>query len=391
MTPAPLVACSGSLMLGGSTTFLVNLGHSFRERGMTLNVVSMDEKNEMAADFAAAGANVRCLPRQGLIYEDRIRQAWREIAALHPPAVLACLGSESFEPLRLLPSETVRLGIIQSDDPGPYEMARHFAPWLDAMVGVSETICGRLRADPAFAKTRVEHIPYGIHFGPENVRPPRDTGQPLKLVYLGRMIEEQKRVSRLVELVRLLDARGEKFEFTFAGSGQDLPSVQAALARLPNVRILGEIPNSETQALLRSQDIMVILSDYEGLPLSLLEAMGLGVVPVVSDLESGLRQVVTEQTGVRVPVGDVAGAADAISALGRDTRRLAALSIAASQLVRDEYSAARMCQRYLDLIGSFNKGPANWPSDVEAPAPLLLGQQWMYQGWPRKIRRWLKK
>src|SRR5581483_6033187 len=269
MTPTPLVACSGSLMLGGSTTFLVNLARSFRDRGLTLPVVSMDERNEMAADFAAAGAAVRCVPATGLIYEDRIRQAWREIAAQQPAAVLACLGAESFEPLRLAPPAAARLGIIQSDDPGPYEMARQFAPWIDAMVGVSEMICRKLREDPAFANKRVEQIPYGIQFGPQNARPPRNPGAPLKLVYLGRMIEEQKRVSRLVELVTVLNERGDKFEFTLAGSGRDLPKVQAALAKVPNVRILGEIPNSETRELLRSQDVMVILSDYEGLPLSL--------------------------------------------------------------------------------------------------------------------------
>ena len=391
MNTAPLVACSGSLMLGGSTTFLVNFAQSFRERGLVLNVVSMDERNEMASDFAAAGAQVRCLPERGLIYEDRIAQAYREIAAHRPAAVLACLGAESFEPLRLIPSGTLRLGIIQSDDPGPYQMARHYVPWLDAIVGVSERICQRLREDPAFAKTRVEHIPYGIQFAPENARPPRDPSAPLKLFYLGRMIEEQKRVSRLVELVRMLASRGEKFEFTFAGSGRDLPTVQAALQGSPNVRILGEVPNTETRALLRAQDVLVILSDYEGLPLSLLEAMGEGVVPVVSDLESGLRQVVTEQTGIRVPVGNVAAAVDAISLLARDPARFAALSAAASKLVRDDYSAKRMGQRYLDLIGSAPGLVATWPADVPVPTPLMLGRPWLFRGVARSARRLLKK
>lgn len=388
---SPLLACSGSLMLGGSTTFLVNLSRSFHERGLVLDVVGLDERNEMAADFAAAGARVQCLPRRRLIYEDRIHAAWRAMAARKPVAVLACLGAESFEPLRLLPAGVARLGVIQSDDPAPYAMARNYASWLDAIVGVSTTICDRLRKDGAFAKTRIEHIPYGIAFGPENVRAPRDFARPLKLVYLGRMIEEQKRVSRLVELARLLAARGENFEFMLAGSGSELATVQEALRGLPSARCLGEIPNSETRALLRSQDVLVILSDYEGLPLSLLEAMGEGVVPVVSDLESGLRQVVTEQTGICVPVGNVAAAADAIGALARDPARLAALSSAAGKLAREEYSAARMGQRYLDLIGAIAKPGAVWPEHVSVPAPVELKPEWLYQGLGRSARRWLKR
>ena len=378
-------------MLGGSTTFLVNLGRSFRERGLALDVVCMDERNEMAADFAAAGARVQCLPRRGLIYEDRIRAARRAMAPASPVAVLANLGSESFETLRLVPPGVVRLGIIHSDDPGPYRMARHFVPWLDVLVGVSEAVCRRLRADPVYANIRVERIPCGVHFGPENARPPRDPAAPIKLLYLGRMIEEQKRVSRLAELARLLVARRVPFEFTFAGSGQDLPSLKEALKELPNARFLGEIPNAETQALLRAQDVLVILSDYEGLPVSLLEAMGQGVVPVVSDVESGMRQVVSEQTGILVPVGDVPAAADAISRLARDPARQTALSAAASKLVRAEYSASRMAQSYLDLIGTPATAVAAWPADVNVPAPMIVQPAWLYSGLARRARRLLKR
>jgi glycosyltransferase involved in cell wall biosynthesis len=387
----PLLACTGALPLGGSTTFLLNLGKSIRSRGLDFAVVSMAENNEMAADFAAAGVTVECVPARGLIYEDRIQRAYRAIAARRPAAVLACLGSDSFEPLRLVPPGTARLGIIQSDDPPPYEMSRHFAPWLDAMVGVSETICAKLRADAAFHNARIEHIPYGIQFEPETPRSARDPASPLKLIYLGRIIEEQKRVSRLAELVRLLTSRAQRFEFTLAGSGPELPALMEALRNYPNVHFLGEVPNTETRALLRSQDVQVILSDFEGLPLSLLEAMGEGVVPVVSDIESGMRQVVTAETGVRVPIGDVRAAADAIAALARDPARLAALSVSGARLVRTEYSAARMGSRFLDLASALSKPVDAWPAEVSVPAPMIVSQPWLYRGLARRVRRALKK
>lgn len=390
--PVPLLACTGSLKLGGSTTFLVNLGRSFRDRGLALEVVSFAPENEMAADFAAAGARVQCLPAAPrLIYEDRILWAYRAMASRRPAGVLACLGTESFEPLRLLPPGVARMGIIQSDDPGPYRLARDYAPWLDAMVGVSETICRRLREDPATAKTRIEHIPYGIHFGPEEPRAKRNAAAPIKLIYLGRMIEEQKRVSRLAELTRLLTTRGEKFEFTFAGSGRNLPTLQNSLHDVPGVRFLGEVANAEVRGLLRAHDVLVLLSDYEGLPLSLLEAMGEGVVPVVSDLESGLRDVVTEETGIRVKVGDIQAAADAIAVLARDSSRLAALSAAGSRLAREHYSAARMGERFLDLVGAFAKPEASWSPTVTVPTPLGVRSPWLYRGVGRAVRRALRR
>ena len=385
----PLAACTGGLRLGGSTTFLINLAWAFRERGLELPVISMSDDNEMDADFASVGVSVRVLSRRRLIYEDRIAGAYAEVARKHPAAVLACLGSDSFEVLPLLPPNVLRLGIIQSDDPNPYQCVRHFAPWLDAVVGVSTLICEKLSRDsPPF---RVKHIPYGIRFGPTVARPLRDISRPVRIIYVGRIIEIQKRISRLVELAEVLAARGERFEFTFAGAGPALASSVERLKPLSNVRFLGEVPNAQVAGLLQSNDLFVLLSDYEGLPLSLLEAMGHGLVPVVSDLSSGIRDAVTGETGVRVPVGDVKAAADAISQLARDPSRLAALSRAASQVARQGYSAETMAARYLELIDELRKGTPVWGASTEVPAPVLISRPWLYRGWPRRMRRCLKR
>ena len=114
-------------------------------------------------------------------------------------------------------------------------------------------------------------------------------------------------------------------------------------------------------------------------------------MPVVSDLESGIRDVVTEQTGVRVPVGDVSAAADALVGLAQNRARLATLSAAAAQSVRTEYSAARMAEKYLQVIGPLAPTPVFWPGEVPVPAPLGIERPWLYQGLPRVARRWTKR
>ena len=387
----PIVAVTGGLRLGGSTTFLLNLGRVFRERGLELPVICLAGQNEMAADFAQAGIEVQMMESPRLIFEDRLQLVYRAIAAKQPRGVLACLGGDSFEPLRALPKNVVRMGIIQSDDPKPYKLTREFAPWLDVMVGVSEAICKKLADEGLSAKSRIEHIPYGVRFSPARAAIARDVSQPLRIIYVGRIIETQKRVSRLVELVKTLSARGEKFEFTLIGSGPELQSSRDALKIFPNVRFLGDLPNVEISGRLRESDVFVLLSDFEGLPLSLLEAMGEGVVPVVSDLESGVRQVVTSETGVRVPVGDVPAAVDAIGALARDPARLARLANAASEFVRRQYSAATMAEGYLKLVDELAKREIVWPTQAEIPVPLSYNTGWLSLRWTRPVRRTLKR
>ena len=386
----PLAATTGSLLLGGSSTFLVNLAGAMQRRGFVLPVIVLSARNEHERDFAAVGNPVHCVSNRRAIYEDRLLAGYQLLRGYRPQAVLSCLSSESFEPLRVVPPGVARIGIIQSHDPGPYANIRAFSETLDAVIGVSEEICRHLRSLPELAHVHIERIPYGIEFAP---MPPRsfNAAKPLHVIYLGRLIEEQKRVSRLAELARRLQEQKAGVQLTIAGDGPQRDSLRASLADCDIVTFREAVPYSTVPALLAEHDVFVLLSDYEGLPLSLLEAMGAGVVPVASDLESGIREVVTNGTGVRVPVGDVAAAADAIAGLARDRSTLEALSEAAARAVRDEYSAARMADRYLHLISRLARPSAEWPVTVRIPKPFGVRHPWLYDGFPRMARRWTKR
>jgi glycosyltransferase involved in cell wall biosynthesis len=331
------------------------------------------------------------IPHRGRIYEDRLQLAYNEIARWQPRMIVACLGSDSFEMLRLAPPECRRVGMVQSHDPSVYDSLRHYAPWLDAMVGVSAEISHHLATLPEFSRCRIELIQYGISFPKSTERPVTSEDQPLRIIYLGRMVEEQKRVSRLVQLVKRLDQRGENCRFTFVGSGPQTGEIKSALASFRSVEFTGEVTNYEAQRLLETQDVLILLSDYEGLPLSLLEAMGQGVVPVVSELASGIREAVTSSCGIRVPVGDVQAAADAIVALSRDRQRLSAMARSASAFARQNYSAERMASEYLQLVDTLAAETAVWPKDVYVPTPLGVRPEWLFSGLPRLLRRAVKR
>jgi glycosyltransferase involved in cell wall biosynthesis len=386
----PLVALALCMPLGGSSTFLVNLARAFHHRGLLLPVVVLSEVNDFAADFAGFGGSVKMISRRRHIYEDRLRLAYAEVARWRPRAVLASLGPDSFEVLRVAPPGCARIGMIQSHEPSVYSSVV-YGPWLDAMVGVSAEICSHLSTLPEFSRCRIERIPYGIPFPEATARSAPNPDQPLRVIYVGRIVEEQKRVSRLVELVRFLEQRGENFRFTFVGSGPQLPGMQSALAASRLVEFAGAVPHHDVQRLLAAHDVFILLSDYEGLPLSLLEAMGQGVVPVASDLASGIREVVTDDCGIRVPVGDVRGAAEALVALSRDRQRLAAMGAAASALARRNFGADRMAAQFLELVDALAPGKVEWPADVRIPTPFGMRPRWMFSGLPRRLRRLVKR
>lgn len=381
-------AVTGGLLLGGSSTFLVNLSRAFPSTGQSLSLLLLSQGNDHVADFAAIPADLHTVPADR-IYEDRLSWARRTLGELRPAAVLACLGGSSFEVLRSVPPGVLRLGLIQSDDEVVYQMTRNYAPWMDAMVGVSEQICRNIRTITEFARTPVHYIPYGIHFSPAARLPRRDAA--LKVVYVGRLIEEQKRVSRIVSLIRNVRRQGLNITFTFIGGGPQENETRAALAGVEGVSFAGEVPNEQIANLLASQDVYLLLSDYEGLPISLLEGMGQGLVPVVSDLPSGIRDVVTGDCGIRVPVGDEAAALEALKRLSASPTLVEHLGAAAAQKIRQEFSASRMAENYAILVRSATaEFKPDWSGPVRIPKPLNVRPRWLYSPVGRVFRRLIK-
>jgi glycosyltransferase involved in cell wall biosynthesis len=385
----PVAAITGGLLLGGSSTFLINLARGFQQFNHPLPIVCLSDTNEHEADFVRIMAKLSVMKDKRLIYEDRLAWAYAQIASTRPNAVLACLGAESFEILRLVPPGVMRVGLIQSDHQNPYATAASFAPWIDTIVGVSNEITQKLESMPEFGEKPVHTIPYGIYFDETDERQIRSTEEPLRVIYVGRLIEEQKRVSRLVTLAQKLESTCAPIRLTLAGSGPQEKELRAKLEGSSVARVIGEVSNAQVVELLRQHDVFILLSDYEGLPLALLEAMGYGLVPVVSDLPSGIREAVPEHAGIRIPPGDVDAAASALNALAVDSTRLSHLSKSAQRTAREHYSAKRMAGDYLKLVESSFGSAKEWPVKIRVPAPIGLNP-FVFSGISRTARRWLR-
>jgi len=384
----PIAAVSYNLLLGGTTTFLVNLAKGINSRGHRLSIVAFREPNEHVTDFSAVDARVDVLCSDNhLIYEDRIYWAYSRIARVSPRMIIANLGSESFEILRIVPPGVVRVGMVQSLHEPPILLARAFSQWCDVVVGVSTEICDAL-IRRGVSHGLVRHIPYGVDFGRAVDRESNGRINSLRVVYVGRIVEEQKRISRLVELISRAAASNLPVKFTIIGAGPDGDATRRCLASLPNVTWLGKVPHRAIVEHLRHQDLFVLFSDYEGLPISVIEAMGQGVVPIVSDLPSGIDEAIPPGCGFRVPPGDISAALEIIRRLSVDRRELSHLAKRAEQHARSKYGLAEMVDEYLALA---KQGESRcWPESVGIPVPIGVKPTFMFRGVMRALRRRLK-
>lgn len=140
----------------------------------------------------------------------------------------------------------------------------------------------------------VRRIPYGVPVPPTKVE--RSPAR-LRIAFVGRLADEQKRISDVTSVLCKSVREVPGTEAVIYGDGPDRAAVERILAtegRGLDVRLDGRVAGEEIQQRLLVCDAIVLLSDYEGLPIALMEAMACGCVPVCLRIRSGIPELVED-------------------------------------------------------------------------------------------------
>jgi len=382
---------TGVLDLGGTTTFLCNLGGELLRRGIPTAVFSFRQHHPLAKDFERQQIPVFATDERRFIYEDCLVRILGEIARFQPTVVVASLAATAFEVLRYVPAGTFRIGMAQSHDPGVYRTIGFYAGHVDAMAAVSKAIHQTIPTLPEFAKVPVHYLPYGVPIPAAPTAPASAPGTPLRILYLGRLEQSQKRVRCFPEILARLAASGIPFHWTIAGEGEEGPLLRSTM-RSPSptqtISFIGKVQYSDVPRVLAEHDLFLLASGFEGLPLSLLEAMASGLVPVVSDLASGIREVVDETSGLLVDPNHIPGYADAIAHLHHHRDELARLRRNVRDKVEREFSVGAMTDRWLRVLPAAPGTPPAWAAKWSVQPILMGADSWRFSPPMRLLRRY---
>ncbi|MGF6232005.1 glycosyltransferase involved in cell wall biosynthesis [Inquilinus ginsengisoli] len=253
--------------------------------------------------------------------------------------------------VRYLDPRITRIMIVHNITPGTYAAARAIRDHVHATVGVSPRIKTDLVHRYGFDRGWTVAIPNGIDTAGLALARPERSSKSLRVLYLGRVEDQAKGVLWLPRIFRKLPA---SITLTVAGDGPDLARLKAQCASLGGrVQFRGAVAPSMIGKLLAEHDVLLMPSRFEGLGLTLVEAMAAGCVPVASYIQ-GVTDLSVEHgvNGFLFPVGDSRSAARAIVRLAEDEAGRAEMAARASRKARDHFGIGLMTERYRDLIDS---------------------------------------
>ena len=120
----------------------------------------------------------------------------------------------------------------------------------------------------------------------------------IKLVFVGRLARPKKPMLLLQTLNQLPDDIKNNIELNIIGDGIQKDALENYIKnnKLVNVNLLGALPRHKVIDILKQSHVLVFLSEWEGFPYVILEAMSLGI-PVISSDVGGIKEVVDDDCG----------------------------------------------------------------------------------------------
>jgi glycosyltransferase involved in cell wall biosynthesis len=387
-----LVVAPSAYLLGGVQDWLAHLVPGLRAGGLDVTVAVPDGEHHRHGVYADVYPALAAGPIRNPSGspEGRIRAIAGLLDRLDPDLVLGVNLVDLYPAARRARREgrfrgrvAMTLHALQAEYYG--DLRRHGAG-IDAVIATNRLACRLAKEQGGMEPSRVLYAPYGVPVPPWQI-PAGDPAAMLRLAWVGRLDQAQKRVHDLPPLLEALDAQGVQAQLDIAGDGKRRSPLERELApwiERGRVRLLGHLDQRGlADRIYGHHHALVITSSWETGPIVAWQAMASGMAVVSSRyVGSGLEGALQhDATALLFPCGDAAAAAGQLGRL-RHAPLLERLSRAGHALVRERYSEAASLAAWRLALGEVMALPP-LPTPPREPAPAATGRLDRWLGSPR--------
>ena len=221
---------------------------------------------------------------------------------------------------------------------------RGYLRQFDALIAYSTQGADQYRA-AGFSAERVYVAPNAVVGPPPAMmRAPRNSGEPAKLLFVGRL-QPRKRVDLLLQACGALDPRPALW---IVGDGPARSQLERLAQRVyPAARFMGPLQGESLDRLFREADLFV-LPGTGGLAVQ--QAMAHGLPVIVAEADGTQRDLVSRDNGWLVPPGDLAALAGALQEALSKRDRLTEMGAASHQIVAERVNIEVMADTFLRVL-----------------------------------------
>lgn len=273
-----------------------------------------------------------------------------------------CIMIDSWQSMGMLTTAIVRknnrwavpcfIEVIHNDLPRLFRGIKCFESTFDYCMAVSRDINCEMMNAYGVDSRKVRYKESPVYFGTVEREYALDNNMPIRIGYGARLEKSQKRADLLIPLIERLETRQIPYKLQIAGTGNWHSRIEEFIRERhleEKVEMMGFLPREQMDQFWSGQDIFINLSEYEGVGLSMLEAIGYGCVPVVMEV-AGSREFIETDAGFVCRNGDLDEMVDAIQFLAENRHQIEVMGALGKDRIRVKCSVEQYVDYLLKLV-----------------------------------------
>ena len=204
-----------------------------------------------------------------------------------------------------------------------------------------------------------------------------DSQEVFKVIYAGRLVKEAKQVLKLTKAFCDASKVNSNLEFSIYGDGDQEQSIKALIKdekASKNVILFKALPPSQILNKIQEHRVFTLMSDYEGMPIALMEAMACGVVPVCYVGEGGVDEIIEHGVNGFIVKNRGEDYQEKLQLLVNDRSLWETMSKNAIATIQQKYSSKITHQKWFELLNQFKdvkQKPLRIPLRIKLKGTLL--------------------
>jgi glycosyltransferase involved in cell wall biosynthesis len=271
----------------------------------------------------------------------------------------------------MLDAKVVVIPLLRNDHPDVYNIALSNPSAWDVAVANSPKVFNFARN--ISNNKAIKMVPNGCDVGTMRKAVKDKDDRLTRLIFVGRIVNESKHVYLLPKIIKGCVDRGIECEINIIGDGVDMNSLKAKFTKygvLDYVNFHGMIDREEVLMKLKSAEILLFTSEYEGLPNVLIESQMCGCVPISNRIK-GITDYIIKNgyNGFLVEENNVPSYIDIIEKISLNKIKYRELSKACISSAKIKFSVEVEGNSYNKLIADELKKKENFC--LVRPPPLI--------------------
>ncbi|RZK39375.1 MAG: glycosyltransferase [Pedobacter sp.] len=362
--------------INGINIWLLNLLPALKAKGFSVSVIyySWAPEHECSTIPLLKDLGIECYRISCKRYLEReVKWILNQVKVLQPDIFVANHILQAWYAVQWIEKAGIpTIGVIHNDDIEYNLLIDSFLGnknnGMTACVAVSSKLYKNLLSN--CSNLNIKQIPCGTPVFAEKAC--LNSGKAFKIFYVGRLANKQKNISLVATTLVETIEKIPNVEAYIYGSGPDDKDVIEIInmSNEPNkINLKGIVNNDVIREDILNAQVIILMSDYEGLPVAIMEAMAAGVVPICKETESGLSELIIDNyTGLFIE--NSSDFIDKIKHLQNNPKEWERLSTNAKLHIERNFGSQRVVEDWVDLfeeVKSKNKLQLQIPRNIKLP------------------------